>query len=105
MNTASPALPGLGSLYWRDFTIRYAVNTMVMALLLAVGILWASQPVSPAQPPVANSLEADLVEKVSLGGFVLAALAVIVLVRRYLWIRKVLSQGSIVQGTVEEIDV
>lgn len=105
MNTTPRSCPGLLSLYWRDFTIKYAVHACVMGLLLAVGIQWASQPVSPAQPPVAPSVEAALADKVSLGALVLAALALIVLLRRYLWVRKVLSQGDIVKGTVEEIDV
>lgn len=105
MNPTPPSLPGLLSLYWRDFTIRYAMNTAVMALLVALGIPWASQPVSPAQPPVGMSLEAALVEKIAIGGFVFAALAAIILLRRYLWVRKVLSRGTVVNGTVEEIDV
>lgn len=104
MNATPPSLPGLISLYWRDFTIKYAVHAGAMGLLLAGGIQWASQPVSPAQPPV-PSLEAALADKVSLGALVLATLAMIVLVRRYQWVRKVLSQGKIVKGTVEEIDV
>ena len=33
-----------------------------------------------------------------------AALALIVLVRRYVWVKRVLTTGTIIQGTVEELD-
>jgi hypothetical protein len=105
MNNAPRTCPGLVSLYWRDFTIKYAVNTAAMALLLAVGIPWATQPVSPDQPPAPVFLEAALAEKVSAGFLVLAALALIVLLRRYLLISKILRHGEILRGIVDEIDV
>jgi hypothetical protein len=102
---ASPSLPGLVSLYHRDIIIRHAVNTAGFGLLVAAGMQWASQPVPGAPPPPADApmgaAEADIISLVGLGLFAVAAL---VLIWRFLRLRKVLGQGALIVGKVDEVE-
>jgi hypothetical protein len=107
MNSAPPTLPGLYALYRRDLIIEAAINACFFGVFASVGMLWASQPVGPP-PPVPTGDEAfnaAMSHYVIVGGLVFAALALLVLIWRYLLVRKILSQGSSIKGMVEEIDV
>lgn len=105
MNSTPQPLPGLGSLYRSDFTIKRAMHALAFGLLVAVGVQWASQPVAPANPPVEQMFEPAEVNMISAGGLVLSALGLIVLVWRYLRVKKILGQGAVIKGVVEDIEV
>jgi hypothetical protein len=105
MNTPPPSIPSITSLYHCDFTIQRAANTMGFCLLAAVGFHWMSQPV-PAVVKVENSpFETWVLQWGPTVALIIAALAMIVLVRRYLWVKEVLCQGTSIKGIVEEVDV
>ncbi len=103
MNTTT-SIPGLKELYFRDLTIQRAARTMGFFLFAAAGIKWATQPVE-AVVKVENSpfeiWAAQWGPSVAVG---IAAVAAVILIRRYLWVRKVLSDGIIIRATVEDID-
>ncbi|TLD68324.1 hypothetical protein FEM03_23260 [Phragmitibacter flavus] len=78
-------------------------------MLLAAGIQWAPHPHPnmPADMPVPENVAFDmsLVPYITMGGFVLSALALLFLVRRYLLVKKILTHGETVKGMVESLDV
>ncbi|MFN0199350.1 MAG: hypothetical protein ACKVT0_21580 [Planctomycetaceae bacterium] len=78
---------------------------MVSGLILAAGIWWMIQPVSNAVPPEEPPIEVIYGPWVCVGGIAIAALAGIVLLRRYLLVKEILRHGTTIQGTVEETDV
>lgn len=104
MNSAPQSIPGFRSLYWADFAIRRAVNAMVAGVILAAGIWWVAQPVPNALPAAEPSPEVVYGPWVCAGGLVFSALAGIVLIRRYLLVKEILSHGTVVKGAVEDID-
>jgi hypothetical protein len=108
MNSAAPSpsssLPGLFSLYHRDQVIRLSLNAFGFGLLVVGGIQWASQPVPGA--PKNDSMpfgvpEADFISMIGLG---LSAVGALVLVWRFLRLRKILGQGTLITGKVEEVE-
>lgn len=104
MNPPSPALPSLWSLRARDTIIRRTQNMTIFGILAAVGIQWANQPV-PGQPPSAVSLEASTAWLASLGGLVFSAICAFFMIRRYLLVKKILSQGTVIKGMLDDISV
>lgn len=98
------ALPGLFSLYHRDAIIKFSFNAFGFGLLVAGGVQWASQPVPGA--PNNDSMpfgvpEADFISMIGLG---LSAVGALVLVWRFLRLRKILGQGTVITGKVEEVE-
>lgn len=105
MNTNPTAVPGLISLYRNDFTIGRAAKAFFIGIIVSIGVRWATQPVASNLPPVDNSVDLMIAHWASLGGLALSAVAAIILIWRYLWIRKVFTQGSLIKGMVEDISV
>lgn len=97
--------PSFRTLYWQDFTIRRAFNGMIGGLILAAGIWWMTQPVPNALPQAEPPPEVVYGPWVCVGGIVFSVLAGIVLIRRILFVKEVLSHGITVKGAVEEVDV
>lgn len=105
MNSNPQSIPNLLSLYHRDLIMNLAARTIGFSLFAAAGVWWATQPV-PSVVKVENSpLELWVAEWGPLVAIGVAALALVVLVRRYLWVKQVLSHGITLKGTVEEVDV
>jgi hypothetical protein len=77
---------------------------MILGLMLAAGMWWMMQPVATAVPQAEPPMEALYGPWVITGGLVLAALAGIVLLRRYLLVKKILGHGANIKGTVEVAD-
>ncbi len=100
----TPSQPGLPSLYWRDITIKRAIDTAGFMLIVAAGFRLLAPP-NPPPPGVDLSFEIAMSKWVPVGALVIAALASLILLRRYLWVRKVLSQGVAIKGKVESMDV
>lgn len=105
MNYTEMPLPNFQTLYWQDFTIRRALNGMIGGLILAAGIWWMIQPVPNALPQAEPPPEVVYGPWVCVGGIVFSVLAGIVLIRRYVFVKEILSHGIDVKGTVEDVDV
>lgn len=103
MNT-TPSIPSLKSLYYRDFIIKNAINKGGFMLLAAAGFRWFTPSGTPP-PGVDLSFEIAMAKWVPVGAIILAAIALIVLVWRCTWIKKVLSEGDTIKGTIEDVDV
>lgn len=105
MNNTETLFPSFRTLYWQDFTIRRAFNGMIGGLILAAGIWWMIQPVPNALPQPEPPPEVVYGPWVCVGGIVFSVLAGIVLIRRFLLVKEILSHGIAVKGTVEDVDV
>jgi hypothetical protein len=105
MNTAAPSIPSIKSLYHRDNIIGRSLRTMGFALFAAAGFKWASQPVNSVVEVENSPIEIWVMHWGPTVAVVVAALAAIVLVRRFLWVKQVLSTGTTISGTVEDIDL
>lgn len=100
-----PAIPSLSSLYYIDSIIGRAAFTVGFSLMAAAGIYWVSQPV-PSAVKVENSpLEVWVMQwgpAVALG---VAVLALLIVVRRHAWLKNILTNGTPIKGTVEEVTI
>jgi hypothetical protein len=92
------------SLRHRDTVIERAFNTSGFMLIVAAGFRWLAPP-NPPPPDVDLSFEIAMSKWVPVGAVVIAAIASFILVRRYLWVKQVLTHGTTIQGIVEDVDV
>lgn len=106
MQPSTPPLPGLRSLYHVDPVLSRAGRTLLFALVAAAGIHWVAQPMPNAVVKVENSpLEIWLMQWGPAAALVVAALALIVLLRRHAWLKQILTDGITIKGTVEEVTI
>jgi hypothetical protein len=98
-------MPSFRWIYWADFTIRRAIHATVLGLMLAAGMWWLTRPMPNAPPLAEPSFEAMYGPWVSLGGLLLAAVGGAVLLWRYLLVKRIITQGISVKGTVDEVDI
>jgi hypothetical protein len=107
--SAKPALPlsfpSLLTLYWNDLGIRRWANTFGFSLIVAAGVRWATQPVPNALVTENTAFDAELGKWVPLTAIVVALLGLVLLIRRYLLVKKTLSQGTTIKGLVEDIEI
>jgi hypothetical protein len=73
-------------------------------LVVILGFRWAESSGSPP-PGVDLSFEIAMAKWVPVGALIIAVLALIVLARRFSWVRTVLRDGVAVTGIVENVDV
>jgi hypothetical protein len=105
MNASSPSLPSLQSLYYVDPIISRAAKTGVFSVVAAAGIHWVSQPV-PSVVKVENSpAEIWVMQWGPAIALVVAALALLVLVRRHAWLKTILTHGTSIKGTVKDVTI
>lgn len=90
------------SLYRCDLIIQRAAFASIFGILVAMGMQWATLPTPSGQEP---TFEAMVGPKVSVAGLVVSAIALVVLTRRYLLVKKILGQGATIKGRVGDIDV
>ncbi len=105
MAPTPPAIPSLMSLYYIDSTIGRAGFTTLFALVAGAGFYWVSQPVNAVVKIENSPLEEWVMQwgpAVALG---VAALALLILVRRHAWLKKILTQGTPIKGTVEDVTI
>ena len=102
MNPAPNTVPSLLSLYERDLTIGGAMRACVGAVIVAMGIQWATLPTPPNEVP---SFEAVMADYVALGGIGVSLVAAVILVLRYRRVKKILSQGVTLKRWVEKVNV
>lgn len=99
-----PTIPALGDLYFSDRTLGRAGRTFGFCLFSAIMIRWATQPMPNAVPIEKSPFEIWLPVMGPSIALVVAALALLIFLRRHSWIKRVLSEGRIIQGTVEKLD-
>ena len=88
-----------------DFAIRRATHVAAFSLLAGFGMRWAGQP-QPNAVIVEHAPEMAYIQQWAVpAGLLIAALALMVLVRRYRWIGKTLRQGTAIQGIVRNVDI
>lgn len=101
----SISMPGIGHIYWNDSVFGRAARITAFSLIAGFGIHWASQPQPNAVVKVENSpLELFVMQWAIPLGLAFAAVALFIATNRYLWIKKVITQGSTVKGIVEKFD-
>ncbi|MEZ5324743.1 MAG: hypothetical protein R3F19_06740 [Verrucomicrobiales bacterium] len=105
MNSPARSIPSLKSLYYRDFTIQRAVKPLFFFLFAAGGIKWATQAVESLVKVELSPMEIWIAQRVPIVAVGIALLAAVVLVIRYHWIKKFLSMGTKIKGTLEITDV
>ncbi|MCB1091481.1 MAG: hypothetical protein KDL87_08115 [Verrucomicrobiae bacterium] len=99
------SVPNFSSLFWVDYPIRRSVTATVAGLLIAVGIWWASRPMPNLPPPPEPSFESMYAPRIIVGGLVLSLIGGLFLLRRYLLVRKILTQGTPITGTAAVVDI
>lgn len=105
INAAPHSIPSPKSLYRADLIIRRAVSTFGFMLVVAAGVRWATQPARAGNAPIDLSMDAALGDWVPVGALVVAVLAALVALQRYLWVKKVFTQGIVVRATIEDLKV
>jgi hypothetical protein len=105
MNSTAALIPGIRTLYYCDRTFSRALRTFGFCLFATFMIRWATQPVPSAVDIVKSPFDIWMAELGPPVALVVAVLALIVTVRRYFWVRKIISEGTIIQGTVEDLDI
>lgn len=103
MNSNSPSVPGLDSLYWNDFLFGFCLKVCGFGIVVAAGFWWLGQPMPNAQAMAGKSFEALMSEKVPPIALAVAGLALLVAAWRFLRVRKIFTEGEIILGTVEEL--
>ena len=98
-------VPSLRTLYFCDRTLGRALRTAPFCLFATFMIRWATQPVPTAVKIEKSPFDIWLAAYGPTVALVASVLASIIAVHRYLWVKRVLTEGSIIQGTVEELDV
>ena len=103
MNNPPTTVPSLPKLYWRDFTIRRGATALGMGLMIAIGIWWMA-PTSSPHPSVDLSFEIEMGRRVPPVALGLAAIGAMVILWRYLLVRKILTEGATIKGVLEKLD-
>lgn len=98
-----PAIPSLMSLYHIDSNIGRAGFTTLFALVAAAGFYWVSQPVNAVVKVENSPLEEWVMQWGPAVALTVAALALLILVRRHAWLINILTHGTPIKGTVEEV--
>ena len=97
-------MPRLRTLYWCDFLVMLACNAAVAALVVAL-LIHGFKPATPTDPKIyVSPPEAFVGEWGSTVALAVAGLAFLILVRRYLWVKKVLSKGTLIKGIVRSVE-
>jgi hypothetical protein len=103
VNSTTPSIPGLSSLFYVDPVISRAGKTGAFSLVASAGIYWVSQPVPSAVKVEISPAETWVMQWGPLVALIVAALALFILVRRHAWLKKILTSGTPVKGTVEDV--
>ncbi len=91
-------------LYHADRAISSGIQLVVLALLFAAGFAWVTQPVPGVEPVPGPSFEREIAPYVPLFTGALAAIGLLVFLRRFLFVRSVLASGVLVKGRVEKLE-
>lgn len=103
-STATNApVPTFKSLFWHDALFGKAVKTAGFAAFVAAGMWWASRPMPNVAVQVDRTFEDAVGEIVPIVGLAVSAVAVLLAFWRRMYVRKVFTEGSIVQGKVVKL--
>lgn len=105
MDSTPASLPDFASLYRNDVVIGKAAKVAVFGVIVAAGMYWVSQPVPGPPPPIDNSFDIALAKLGSLGGLAMSGVALLLLIFRWTRVRRILSEGTLIKGLVEDLDV
>lgn len=99
-------MPGFKHLYRHDRIIWGAAHKILFGLMIVAGMWWISrpQPNAPTPPEAIQSFDAQVIPWGTAIGVALSTISALVLVWRYLWVKKVLTSGITVKGIVENIE-
>lgn len=103
MDSAPRPIPSIFSLYRQDAILGKAIWMAFFGLVVAGGTKWASNGVTPGPDTPAFEMEAFQVW-LPIGGVVASVCAMIIAAWRYLWIKKVLTHGTLVKAMVEDLE-
>jgi hypothetical protein len=95
----------LRELYFRDSFIHRASFTTVFGFFAASMFHWVAQPVPSVVKVEQSPFEIYALAWGPTVGVVVGVIALILLVRRYIWLKRVFCEGSAIKGNVEDIDV
>jgi hypothetical protein len=104
MKSTPHPFPGLRTLYRVESMIQRSVTVMILGLMLAGGIWWVVRPFPNAPTPAYPSMTVQYAPWISAAGVTLAALAGLVVLGRYLLVKKIFSHGDVIKGTAVEVD-
>lgn len=103
MNASAPALPSLKKLYWSDLPLRRALNMLGFGLMVSAGFGWLSQtPPNPVSPENA-AFDTAFMKWAIVGGLGLASLGLLLFLWRHHWVKKVLTQGALVEAQLNDL--
>jgi len=105
MSSQPSPLPSLSTLYWNDRAFGRWAKTIGFSLVVAAGMWWATRPVPGALVTENTAFDAEVGKAVPPIALAVAGVALVLLILRYLTVKKTLTRGIAIQGLVEHIDI
>lgn len=96
-------MPTLRSMFWNDGIFKQTVNTAGFALMVAVGIWWVTQPVPGVPASVDRSFDEDVGAVVPPIAAAICAVAAILAIWRWFYVRKVFTVGTVVPAKIVKL--
>lgn len=90
-------------MFWNDGIFKRSVNTAGFALMWAVGVWWVTQPVPGVPASVDRSFEEAIRPVVPPIAAAISAIAVIISIWRWFFVRKVFTEGAVVTGKIVKL--
>jgi hypothetical protein len=102
---ALPFLPSLSTLYWNDRAFGRWAKAFCFSLVVAAGMWWATRPMPNAIVTENTAFDAEVGKMVPPIAIAVAVVALVLLILRYLVVKKTFTQGTVIKGLVEDIEV
>ena len=102
MATPLRPMPGLQTLYRNDRIFSKSAFTAFFGIVIAVGIKWATVP--KTDPKAEPTFEQMAMPWIVAGGLTMTAVALMILIWRYLRLKKIITEGTIIKGAVDDIE-
>lgn len=93
-------LPTFRTMFWNDGIFKRAVNAAGFALMWAVGIWWVTRPIPNPAVQLDRGFEEDVGAVVPPIAAAICAVAVIIAIWRWFYVRKMFTEGTVVQGKI-----
>jgi hypothetical protein len=104
MNPETQSLPSFKSLYFVDLPLRRSAKLCVAGLVLAAGMMWLSPSIAAAPASADRDFDMSLTHYATLAASGMIFLGLILLVRRYLLVKRILTQGNIIPAMVDDLE-
>ena len=107
MNSTHPAVPGLLSLYRNDLIISRAARLAFFGLVIVAGMWWVSQPQPNATVRDAADVafDAAAMRWGAVAGAVMTVVSLLVVLWRWLRVRKIFTEGTVIKALVDDLEV